>query len=291
MRLLVTGAGGLLGSNIVEAAQLSDISVIATYHTQNPDVEVPCVQFDITDPTQLEASFSTHEPDVVINCAAMTDVDACEETPEQSREVNGAAPGKLAEIAADREVNFVQISTDYVFDGRSDEPYEPDDATNPIQEYGRTKLLGETRVRDRHPSPLIARLSFVYGRSLTGPLEGFPGWVLGRLRDNEETPLFTDQHITPTRAGAAAETILEFCQKGSTGTFHVAAKDCVTPYEFGRELADLTGEPLTLLTKGRMADVERPAKRPKNTCLSVARTEAELERPQPTLKEDLEALL
>jgi dTDP-4-dehydrorhamnose reductase len=291
MRFLVTGCGGLLGSNIAMAAKRRGATAIATYHNREPEVPGSRVQFDITNLTKFEELLSTHEPDFIINCAAMTDVDGCEENPKEARRVNGDTPGKLAGIAADQGIGFVQVSTDYVFDGESDGRYEPHDETAPIQEYGRTKLLGERRVIVKHADSLIVRLSFVYGRDDTDSIEGFPGWVLDRLQREEETSLFTDQHITPTRAESAAETILELCGKGATGTFHVAARDCVTPYEFGTTLADLAGESKSLVTKGRMADIERAAERPRNTCLSVAETEAAIGQPQPTLEQDLRALL
>ena len=291
MRLLVTGAGGLFGSNVAAVADGAGETVIATYHNRQPDVPVTCAQFDITNADRFEELLTDHAPDTVVNCAAMTDVDRCERKPEQARRINGDAPGTLAGIAADQGVEFIQVSTDYVFDGRSDRGYEPDDETSPIQTYGRAKLLGERRVRNRHPNPHIVRLSFVYGRNDRGDLEGFPGWFLDRLRSGESTPLFTDQHVTPTRAGAAAETVLELCQTPVAGTFHVATRNCVTPYEFGTTLAELAGEPTSILNESRMADIERAAERPRNTCLSVERTETELGRPQPTVGTDLRALL
>jgi dTDP-4-dehydrorhamnose reductase len=197
MRLLVTGAGGLFGSNVAAVAERSGETVTATYHNRRPDVPVSCAQLDITDAERFETLLTDHAPDTVVNCAAMTDVDRCERKPERARRINGDAPGTLAGIAADRDVAFMQVSTDYVFDGRSGREYEPDDETRPIQTYGRTELLGERRVRSGHPNPLVVRLSFVYGRNDRGDIGGFPGWLLERLRNEESTPLFTDQHVTP----------------------------------------------------------------------------------------------
>ncbi|MCY4732437.1 SDR family oxidoreductase [Natronomonas gomsonensis] len=291
MDVLVTGAGGLLGSNVAAVAADRGYSVLGTYHNREPELDVETAQLDITDADQFAELFATHAFDAVINCAAMTDVDGCEQHSEQARRVNGNAPGEMASIAAQHGIDFVQISTDYVFDGRRDGRYAPGDETNPIQEYGRSKALGEETVRDGHPEALIVRLSFVYGRNNQGTIEGFPAWVLDRLAREESTPLFTDQFITPTRAGSAAETTLDLSREATTGTVHVAAQDCVTPFELGTTLAELAGEPVDLLEEGRMADVDRPAVRPKNTCLAVEQTESLLGRAQPTLEEDLLALL
>jgi dTDP-4-dehydrorhamnose reductase len=291
MDVLVTGAGGLLGSNVAAVAANRGYSVLGTYHNREPELDVETAQLEITDADQFAELLATHAFDVVINCAAMTDVDGCEQHPEQARRVNGNAPGEMASIAAQQETDFVQVSTDYVFNGRRDGRYEPADETNPIQEYGRSKELGEKTVQNEHRGALIVRLSFVYGRNGQGTIEGFPAWVLDRLEREESTPLFTDQYITPTRAGSAAETILDLCGEAVTGTVHVAAQDCVTPYEFGTTLAELAGESTTLLEEGRMVDVDRLAARPKNTCLAVEQTESLLGRAQPTLEEDLLALL
>lgn len=291
MHVLVTGTGGLLGSNVATAAVESDVSVLATYHNREPEVSADCEQLDITHTDRFETLVESYDPSLVINCAAMTDVDGCEDAAQQAREINGEAPGRMAGIAREHDIGFVQVSTDYVFDGETKSRYEPDQEPNPIQEYGRSKLLGEQEVEQAYPEALIARLSFVYGRNDLEDIEGFPAWVLNRLEEGESTPLFTDQHITPTRAESAARTILEFHRHDVTGTFHVAARDCVTPYEFGTTLADIAGKPTSLLEEGRMADLDRAAARPRNTCLSVEGTEAVLGHLQPTLEDDLRTLL
>ena len=290
MQLLVTGAGGLLGGNIVRTASSAGWSVIGTYHTQKPAIKATCEQLDITDTQRFEELLLRYTPETVINCAAMTDVDACEDNPEQARSVNGVVPGEMARIADEHGVGFVQISTDYVFDGEKDGRYEPDDTPNPVQAYGESKLYGERTVKETHSDPWIVRLSFVYGRDLQGDLEGFPAWVLGRLESDELTPVFVDQYITPTRAGSAAETILDLVQTQGGKTVHVAARDCITPYEFGVTLAEITGHSTELLEEGSMADIDRAAERPKNTCLFIKEVESILGRSQPTVEADLRAL-
>lgn len=291
MPVLVTGAGGLLGGAIARAASAVDIPVLATYHTRKPEIAAPCEQLDITETGQFESLVRTYEPETVINCAAMTDVDGCEEHPEQARAVNGDAPGELARVVARHDIGFIQISTDYVFSGEQERRYEPDDETAPKQVYGRSKLRGEKAVRAAHPNPWIVRLSFVYGRTEHDEPAGFPAWVLDRLERAESTPLFTDQYITPTRAESAAQTILKLTGKQSGETVHVAARDCITPYEFGMRLAEFTEHPTELLEEGSMADIDRAAVRPKNTCLSVDRIESILRNEQPTFEADLRAFV
>lgn len=124
---------------------------------------------------------------------------------------------------------------------------------------------------------------------LPGSWRDFRG-VRDRLRDGEETPLFTDQHVTPTRARQAAGTILELLNRDATGVVHVACRSCVTPYEIGQTIADRIAAPSGLIVEGSMADLDRPADRPAYSCLSVSKVEEFLGRTQPSLNEDLSAV-
>ena len=291
MNLLVIGANGLLGSNVVKAAQEREWTVSGTYHTNRPSFDVPLYELDITDIDDVRDVLSTVGPDWVINCAAMTDVDGCEEAPERAYDVNARAPGNLAKLCAGRSIRFLHVSTDYVFNGSERGTYKEDTPADPIQEYGASKLAGERAVTEVNSKALITRLSFVYGvHQSTGELTGFPAWVRGRLTDTEQTPLFTDQYITPTRAGQAAETFGEFIAADESGMFHVAARSCVTPHEFGAEIGRRLGVDNSLLTEGSQDDVDRAAERPLHTCLDVTRLEEVLERAQPTLEEDIDAI-
>lgn len=292
MRLLVTGANGLLGSVLVDRVAATEHEAVATFHSDDPGIGDHRVRLDITDTERVATLLDEHAPDAVVNCAAMTDVDGCEATQERAHAVNAIAPGDIASLAADRDMSFVHISTDYVFDGHTNSPYTVDDDPAPLQVYGQTKLAGERAVLDAHPNALVPRLSFVYGRhGVTGDLTGFPAWVREQLESADAVPLFVDQHVTPSRAGQAAETIIECLENDIVGLVHIAARSCVTPFAFGEQLATHLGHETTRLEEGDSAAIERPAQRPSYTCLDVARIESELGRPQPTLSEDIDALL
>ena len=291
MNVLVLGAGGLLGSNVVVAARDRGHAVAGTYHSTRPAFDVPLARLDVRDRNAFRSLLDEHDPEAVVNCAAMTDVDACEANPEEAFAVNGRAPGRLAAICSDREMAFVHVSTDYVFDGTADDPYDESSTPNPVQVYGESKLEGEHAVRDAYEEALLVRLSFVWGQHRsTDDLTGFPAWLRERLAAGESTPLFTDQHVTPSRAGAAATTILDLLETDRSGTFHVASRSCVTPHEFGTALCARLGADETLLETGRQADVDRPASRPRYTCLDVGKAETTLGRSQPTLEADLDAV-
>jgi dTDP-4-dehydrorhamnose reductase len=291
MRVMTVGSAGLLGGNVVSVAREQEHDVVGTYHTTEPSVGVSVSELDIRDDDRIRDLVGQYEPDVVVNCAAMTDVDACETDAETARAVNATAPGELAAVCADHGADVVHVSTDYVFDGDATEPYAETDGPRPVQTYGVTKLEGERAVRAAHPDPLILRLSFVYGVDRSaGELSGFPAWLRDRLRRGERTPLFTDQRVTPSRAGAVAETILAAVDADVTGLFHVASRSCVTPYEFGTRLCERLGASKSLLEEGSRAAVDRPAERPAYTCLDVSKIEARLDRPQPTLADDIDAV-
>lgn len=291
MNLLVVGAGGLLGSNVVAQAIASGHDVVGTYHTTEPALDISLHQLDLRKSDRFGTLLDQTAPDAVINCAAMTDVDGCEEAPEQAHAVNAEAPGHLASMCAETDVAFVQVSTDYVFDGEAKTPYDETATPAPIQVYGTSKLEGERLVRDAHDGACIVRLSFVYGiHRGSGSLTGFPAWVHGMLTDGEQTPLFTDQHVTPSRAGQTAKTILSLIEQNASGLYHVASQSCVTPYEFGDEIRTRMGVSSSLLVEGTFADVERAAARPQYTCLDVGRIEGALGRQQPTLTTDLDPI-
>lgn len=291
MRLLVIGANSLLGSNIIHFGQQRGWDICGTYHSTTPQLNVPLSQFDLRNYDNFATLLDVHSPEVVANCAAITDVDSCEKYPESARLINGEAPGQLAAQCEERGVEFVHVSTDYVFDGSEHKQYCEEDSPNPIQVYGKSKLLGERAIREGTDNALIPRLSFVWGLHRNqDKLTGFPAWVENKLRNRQELPLFVDQWITPTRAGQAAETILTLIEHNKSGLYHIASTSCVSPYEFGRIIANAEGVGPELLQKGSMEERERDAKRPEHTCLDVSALEETLDRPQPTLRDDVETV-
>lgn len=291
MRLLVIGANGLLGSNVIVAAKKRNWTVSGTFHSTEPTCDVPVTRFDLQNHERFDDVIDEHDPDVVINCAALTDVDECEEDPESAQVINGEAPGTIASHCEARDIDYIQISTDYVFNGKAEEPYSESANPTPIQTYGKSKLAGEQAVQSEMDDVLLARLSFVWGiHQWKNALTGFPAWVRDKILSDDEVPLFADQHITPTRAGQAAETLLDLIEQNATGLFHVACRSCVSPFEFGKLVAQHIDNNTAQLEIASMSDVKQEADRPKYSCLSVEKVEATLERPQPTLQEDIESI-
>lgn len=291
MSVLIVGASGLVGSVLVERAREQGMQVAGTYNTTQPSLDVPLYQLDIREQTAVRDVFDQVQPDVVVNCAAVTDVDECEANPETARAVNTMGAKTVAESCTEHGARFVQLSTDYVFGGDQRTPYHEDDDPNPGQVYGQSKFNGEQATLQAAPGALVVRLSFVFGdHGATNELTGFPAWVLGRARAGQQVPLYTDQHVTPTRAGYAAETVLGLLDMKHTGIVHVASRDCVTPYEFGTVVLDEAGEDTSLIKESSLDEVETDAPRPAYTCLSTERLADKLEERPPTLRTEIRTL-
>lgn len=282
--VLVTGETGLLGSTFVRLAEQRGMRVIGTHRRKsNPGYANEELRLDFPNLTPLETLLESENPDYVINCAAITNVDACESQPERATAVNAKAPGKIAELCSRWDVGICQISTDYVFSDGDGSAHAETDSTDPIQIYGQTKRKAELLCFEHHRSPLVTRVSFLYGENgLTTDLQGLPAWILDRVRADGEVPLFDDQRISPTNAQAAASTILDLIEEGSTGVFHCSDKGCVTPYEFGEYfLANVASTQWEhMLRPISLSEADLLADRPNNVCLSVEAVEWELGRPQ-----------
>lgn len=292
MRVLVAGANGLLGGNVTSVALDRNKTVVTAYHSDDPGFDCPSHQVDITSPGEVDDLINEVDPDAIVNCTAMTDVDRCETDLEQAYAVNADGAGHVARAADRVNAALVHTSTDYVFDGEETDPYSETAEPAPKQVYGESKLAGERRVREAHSDPLIARLSFVYGRSRPdGSISGFPAWVLKKARKGDEIPLFTDQRVSPSFAKTTAETLLDLLRVDQTGTFNITSRSCVTPHEFGELIVKEAGFADATLTQNSMTDIDRDADRPQYTCLDTTVVEGALDRPQPTLEEDLADLL
>ncbi|EJN57923.1 SDR family oxidoreductase [Halogranum rubrum] len=288
MKILVVGADGLLGSNVVATGLRLGHEVVGTTRGERPHNEATTHEFDVRNATRFRELLDTVKPDFAVNCAAMTDVDRCESEAELANEVNARAPAIMAERCTEQHVGFVHISTDYVFDGTVRSPYDEAASPNPIQAYGETKLRGDRAVLGTHEGSLVVRPSFVYGiHRGHDRLTGFPAWVRDQLQSEPEVSLFTDQWVTPTRAGHAATVIFELLDEDVTGVTNVASRSCVTPFEFGTLVQEHVADSSSKISSSTRDAIERPATRPQYTCLDVSRVEELLDRPEPTLVEDL----
>lgn len=255
MKVLVTGAGGQLGHDVVAA--LRDHDVVGTTHAQ----------LDVTDRDAVLGAITSLRPDAIVNCAAWTAVDACESDPERAFAVNAYGTRNVAEAAARTGAHLVAVSTDYVFDGTKLAPYVEWDATNPLSVYGRSKLGGEVEARALLPTSTIVRTSWVCGAGGHNMVKT----VLGLLRDDpgRELAFVDDQHGCPSFTADLAPAMRRLGAARRPGTFHVTNAGPTTWHGFVQAIVEAAGGSRDQVRPIATADLDppRPAPRPANSVL------------------------
>ncbi len=238
MRVLVTGASGLLGLNMcLRLAQDHEVYGLVHRHSLS-GVPFSVTAVDLTDIDSAVNIFSRVKPKLIVNCAAMAHVDDCEKHPVAAREINAIAPGKIAKYCKKTGIHFVHISTDAVFDGKKGN-YSEEDETNPISVYAETKLEGEKHVLSAYPSALIPRVNF-YGYSLSGK-RSLAEFFLDNFSAENHVKGFVDVMFCPMYVLDLVEIIFSMIQKNLKGIFHTVSRECISKYGFGLAIAEKFG--------------------------------------------------
>ena len=280
MHLLVTGASGLLGLNLCNVAVDQGLEVTGLVHTR-PLKGTP---FDVAqvDLLAIDASLSQIEslqPDAIIHCAAIANLNVAEAQPELAHQLNAEVPGRMAAAAATWGIPFVHISTDAVFDGKKGN-YRETDATNPLSVYARTKLAGEQGVGDANSEALIARVVF-FGWSLSGQ-RSLSEFFFNHLGAGEAVKGFNDTFFSPLYVADLANLLLEMMTAKLSGIYHVVSPEGLSKYEFGVRLADKFGFDSRLITPVLAKDLDRGAQRSLNLTLNSDKLEKALGHSLPT---------
>ncbi len=254
-KILVTGAKGMLGQDLCPILQDEGYDVIET------DVDT----LDITDLNMVKDVLASQKPSFVIHCAAYTNVDKAEEDLETAEKINVKGTENLAKVCGDNDITLVYISTDYVFDGTKNGVYTPDDKTNPINNYGLTKLKGEEAVKKYCKKFYITRTAWLYG--IHG--KNFVETMLS-LADKPELKVVDDQVGCPTWTVELANGIVELLEdRAEYGIYHVCGSGKTSWYGFAKEIFDLGG--LNVNLKPCTTDeFPRPAKRPQYSVMDNA---------------------
>ena len=267
-RYVVTGSEGQLGRSLVRCLVADS----------EKELETACShgELDIADE---DAVFRTFEalaaPVTVINAAAMTAVDRCESEAETAYRVNREGPGVLARACLERGYGFAHVSTDYVFDGRSKQPYRESAPTAPQSVYGRSKLEGEEQVRGTSPDFLVIRASWLFG-----PGQNFVAAILRqagqRKEDADNTPLrvVDDQRGTPTYTADLAAGLLQLIELNAAGLFHLSNTGSATWWDFARAILDQSGYGELAVEAVATEDLDLPAPRPASSLLDCSRASA-----------------
>ena len=268
MRFVVIGCGGQLGTCLVERLQSAPGDELVAA------LDYP--ELDLGEPEHLAAlgDGPLEGVDVLLNAAAHTNVDRCEEQAELATRINGEAPAALTRVCERSGVRLVHVSTDYVFDGTATNPYALDAATNPQSVYGASKLAGEQAVL-ASPGTSVVRTSWVFG-----PGHNFVATMLRLAREQRSgraartMRVVDDQHGCPTYAGDLADCLLRLARLGEVGLFHFSNAEPTTWWGFAREILDRSGFADIEIEKGTTDELQQLATRPRYSVLDCSRAAA-----------------
>ena len=254
MNIVITGAGGLVGRALTEHCNAQGDEVFA--HDRSA--------LDIANIDQVERLIADSNVDVVINCAAWTDVDGCESDIERCRAVNELGPENLARACRKTNALLITISTDYVFDGTKDGFYTQRDNPNPLSVYAQAKLEGERRAQVQHARTIVVRSGFIFGQGG----KNFLSTVVDRVRMGERPKVIRDAWGTPTYANDLAVRLRELAVLDLPGVFHVVNSGAGATYEtFAKDALQISGYDESQLESVSFDSLTRPAKRPRNSRL------------------------
>lgn len=285
-KVLITGASGLLGINLALTAQIHGFDVIGvTLEEGIQGIPFKMYRMDLTQPGVIHHVIQDTNPDIIINCVALTDVDRCEQIPEAARLVNAWIPAALAKETANRPIKLVQISTDAVFDGKKG-GYTENDAVSPPNVYASTKLAGEIAVMENDENALVCRVNF-YGWSISGR-RSLAEWFFNKFTLGEPVKGFTDAIFSPLLATDLADTLLKLVDHLSIGLYHVANPQNISKYAFGMALAEKFGFDKSLITPASIMEGDLTATRSPNLSLDPSKLIRELGESLPDQKMEMQ---
>ena len=278
MRILVTGANGLVGSRLVKRllAQGHQVTALGRGAPRGVPAGAQYVGVDLGDAPGLLAALVAAGPEAIVNPAGMTDVDGCERDPDAAWVANVEGVATLCRGARKLGAHLLHVSTDYVFDGDAG-PYDVDAVPNPRGTYALTKHAGEQAVRALLPQGAwaIARTAVVYGWPRAGN-NNFGSWLYDSLSQGKPVKLFADQWVSPSLATNVADMLAELAARKLPGLWHAAGAEVLDRVAFGQRFARAFGFDEALLQPSRMADVKLLSPRPARSGLKVDKTAAQL---------------
>lgn len=264
MKILITGSKGQLGNELKDIINkgYSEIGKVSEGIKNSQVFDFDVDKLDITDLKSVKNVLSTIKPDVVINCAAATNVDGCESDEDFAFKVNSLGPRNLAMICEEIGAKLVQVSTDYVFSGVGEKPLTEFDITGPYSVYGKTKLLGENYVREFCSKYYIVRTAWLYG--YVGHNFVYTMRRLGKEKDSIN--VVNDQIGNPTHANDLAYHILKLIETDEYGIYHCTGKGECSWYDFAKMIIELSGEKC-IVNSCTSEEYKTPAKRPEYSSL------------------------
>lgn len=268
MKILVTGSNGLLGQKLLHKLRIDkSVELIATSKGDNRVTikeGYTYLSLDVTNNSQVEEIICSEQPDVIINTAAMTNVDACEDKKEECDDLNVNAVRYLADCATKIDAHLIHISTDFIFDGQNG-PYSENDIPNPLSYYGLSKLKSETILLGSSCRWTILRTIIVFGVAENLSKGNIVLWAKGALEKGDSLNIIDDQFRSPTLAEDLADACILSFQKEKYGVYNASGKEIMSIYEIVEKIAEYYNYPTENLTRISTATLNQKAGRPLKT--------------------------
>ncbi|MBM3327000.1 MAG: dTDP-4-dehydrorhamnose reductase [Calditrichaeota bacterium] len=277
MKILITGANGLLGQKLLRTLSADYYDIFGVdLHPEPfcPDVDFTYAALDLTDRRKTLERIAAWQPAVIVHTAAMTDVDGCESRREDCWRINVSATETIAKTAKSCSAHLIYISTDYVFDGKSG-PYDETAVPNPLGFYGKSKLAGENVVRGAEIDWVILRTIVLYGTGRRVK-SSFITWLLAQLRSGKPVKIVNDQWGNTTIVDDLASAIDRVIMLQKTGLFNVAGRTFQTRYDMALTAAQIFDLDASLISPISTSEFKQPAPRPLRSGLIVTKAEREL---------------
>jgi dTDP-4-dehydrorhamnose reductase len=273
MKLLITGASGLLGINLALDA-MSAHEVIAVDRGKLSGTPFRIVRADLLDAGAVDSALDAAQPDGVIHCAALADLEACEADSSLARRLNADLPGQLARACKERGIRLAHVSTDAVFDGSKQGAYTEADVPNPLGVYAQTKLEGEQAVEAEYPEAVVARVNF-YGWSLGGR-RSLAEFFHNNLSTGKKVSGFTDVIFCPMLVNDTGRSLVKMLERGLSGLYHVVGPQPMSKYQFGVEVARKFGLDESAIAPKSVLASSLTARRAHNLWLSTNRLSTDM---------------
>jgi dTDP-4-dehydrorhamnose reductase len=287
VKILVTGASGLVGRELCYVAEKEGHKVYSAYHKVKPEFG-EAIELDITSRESVRKAVLAIRPDCIVHLAALTDVDRCEIEKEEARRINAYSTELIAKEANAQSTFLIYVSTDYVFDGKKG-LYGEEDNPEPINYYATTKLMGEHSVRDFAAEWCIARTSTPFGRHPNRI--SFPQFVIERLSKGQEIKVVEDQYTSPTSTNNLAHMLLEIAKRRINGYVHVSGATRISRLELALLVAERRGLGKESITAVPMDSMGWRAKRPRDSSLSVKKATSLLKNKPKEILESINEFL
>jgi dTDP-4-dehydrorhamnose reductase len=293
MKILLTGASGLLGNAYAEAAIRRGHKVIALYNSTEPTARgiEQSIQVDAQELEKLTALALEIWPDTIVNCAAISSPAEVDADAKLAEKINVALPRHLSQLSTHLGARFLHVSTDMVFDGHSAEPYRSTDMPSPTNLYGQTKLMAEREVLEHNPEdPIVLRIPILMGNSLSGTRSAHEK-LLAAVARGEKPKLFCDEIRQPCSASNVAEVLVELTERRDLhGIFHWAGAETMSRFEMGQRILKHFGLPLDSVQSVCKGDDPEFANRPSNLTFNLHPIVSKLKTQPATFEEQLEEL-